>query len=492
MDNSPLSNFSSLALPGPAALPIPLHLGQPTPPHDSDPLGLVDVLRQALDEGTRTTESILRATTDAARILTGAHGTALALRTNGVILCRARSGEIAPELGAPLNVESGISGECLRSASILVCNDATVDSRVDREACLSLGVRSIVVVPLRGPVGIDGILEAFSTLPYAFGTEQIDALRALAEIAESAYGSEGQTPSPVVDSATPPAIRIALFAPASIAAQGVAAQDIERSRVAKFFDEYLHSRRYWIPVLVAMAVLLVAMVAWWSWRNPATETEASETTASSSNSAVENSSHAAPRVPPPKPSPGVADPSLERTRTKDVLQNAAEIEPEMGGSRPLETGTTSATLTSEATPEKASLRSTVTSSESESAPAVEVTPNTAADIPDLIAPDLSANSAALPAFGARVSTGVIEAALIHRVNPIYPAEARIQRLAGPVTLDATVAEDGSVRNLKVVNGPSLLASAATAAVKLWRYSPSMLDGKPIEVQKRITIVFKLP
>lgn len=489
MDNSPLSNFSSLALPGPGALPIPLHLGQPTPSHDSDALGLVDVLRQALDEGTRTTESILRATTDAARILTGAHGTALGLRTNGVILCRARSGEIAPELGAPLNVESGISGECLRSASILVCNDAAIDSRVDREACLSLGVRSIVAVPVRGPVGIDGILEAFSTLAYAFGTEQIDALRALAGIAESAYDRDGQTSSPAVDSTTPTAIRIALFAPASIASRGVATQDIERSRAAKFFDEYLHGRRYWIPALVAMAVLLVAMVAWWSWRNPASETEASETTVSSSNSAVETSSHAAPRASPPKPSPGVPDPSPERARTKDVLQNAAEIEPEMGGSRPSDSGTMPATSGVEAASEKASLRSAVTSSEGEgeSAPAVEVTPNTAADIPDL-----SANSAALPAFGARVSTGVVEATLIHRVNPIYPAEARIQRLAGPVTIDATVAEDGSVHNLKVVSGASLLASAATTAVRLWRYSPSTLDGKPIEVQKRITIVFKLP
>ena len=487
MHNSPLSNFSSLALPGPDALPIPLHLGQPTTPHDSDPPGLVDVLRQALDEGTRTTESILRATTDAARILTGAHGTALALRTNGVILCRARSGEIAPELGARLNVESGISGECLRSASIMVCNDAAIDSRVDREACLSLGVRSIVVVPLHGPVGIDGILEAFSTVAYAFGTEQIDALRALAEIAESAYEREGQTPSPAVDSTTPTAIRIALFAPASIVSRAAASQDIERNRAAKFFDEYLRGRRYWIPALVAMAVLLVAMVAWWSWRNPATETEASETTASSSNSAVETSNYATPRVSPPKPSPGVADLSPERARTRDVLRNAAEIEPEIGGSRPSDPGRNPATLASEATPEKASLRSAVTSSESESAPAVEVTPNTAADIPDL-----SANSAALPAFGARVSTGVIEASLIHRVNPIYPAEARIQRLAGSVTLDATVAEDGSIHNIQVVSGPSLLASAATAAVKLWRYSPSTLDGKPIEVQKRITIVFKLP
>jgi hypothetical protein len=195
MDNSPLPTFLGSALPGRDELPIPLRLGQPGPLRVSDPLGLIDVLRQALDGGTRPIDSILRAATDAARVLTGAHGTALALRTDGVILCRARSGDIAPALGAPLNVESGISGECLRSATILVCNDAASDPRVDREACLSLGVRSIVVVPLRGGRGMAGLMEAFSTRAYAFGTEQIDTLRALAEIAEAAYQARARRSS---------------------------------------------------------------------------------------------------------------------------------------------------------------------------------------------------------------------------------------------------------------------------------------------------------
>ena len=64
MDNSPLPNFSGSAFPGRDELPIPLGLGQPGPLRVSDPLGLIDVLRQALDGGTRSTESILRATTD--------------------------------------------------------------------------------------------------------------------------------------------------------------------------------------------------------------------------------------------------------------------------------------------------------------------------------------------------------------------------------------------------------------------------------------------
>src|SRR5665811_1128460 len=231
MDNSPLPTFSGPALPGREELPIPLRLGQPGPLRVSDPLGLIDVLRQALDGGTRSTESILRATTDAARVLTGAHGTALALRTSGVILCRARSGDIAPALGAPLNVESGISGECLRSASILVCNDAASDPRVDREACLSLGVRSIVVVPRRGGMGVAGLMEAFSTRAYAFGTEQIDTLRALAEVAEVAYDREGPTQDPDAASTTPEVRPPALFASPVVVSPVIASSVIASSGI---------------------------------------------------------------------------------------------------------------------------------------------------------------------------------------------------------------------------------------------------------------------
>jgi TonB family protein len=493
MHNSPLPNFLGSALPGRDDLPIPLRLGQPSPFRVSDPLGLIDVLRQALDGGTRSTESILRATTDAARVLTGAHGTALALRTDGAILCRARSGDIAPELGAPLNVESGISGECLRSASILVCNDAASDPRVDREACLSLGVRSIVVVPLRGGMGVAGLMEAFSTRAYAFGTEQIDTLRALAEVAEAAYDREGPTQDPDAASATPEAIKPSFFVPPAIVPQGITsrgitAHGIEHIRAAKFSDEYSPKRRYWIPAAVVIAVLLVSIVAWWSWRGSATEIAASETPVSSSNPPEDISSHAPPRGLPMKPSPGVASHQSERSRTKGVLQNAAQIDPEMVGPRTGNSATIPATESSETNIEKATVSSASASMDGEPAPTVEVTPSTtAADLPSL-----SSSPAALPAFGARVSTGVIEANLIRRVNPIYPPEARIQRLAGLVTLDVTVAEDGSVRNLKIISGPSLLASAATTAVRQWRYSPSTLDGKPIEVQKRITIVFKLP
>ena len=85
-----------------------------------------------------------------------------------------------------------------------------------------------------------------------------------------------------------------------------------------------------------------------------------------------------------------------------------------------------------------------------------------------------------------------EATLIRRVDPVYPAQAREKRLAGPVTVEATIAENGSVRTVKVVSGTALLADSAADAVRQWRYKPATLNGKAIEAQKQITVVFKLP
>jgi len=452
-------------------------LKQPGPVHVSESTALVDVLRQALASGTHSADSILRAATDAARILTDAQGTALALRTNEAIICRARSGDIAPELGAPLNVDSGISGECLRTATILYCSDTTTDVRVDPEVCRTLGIRSMVVVPLRGAAGVAGILEAFSIRAHAFGDEQIDSLRALAEIAEAAYDRESRSQRPAPASLTPAANRPALFAPPGVT---------EETRVSKFSDDYSPERRYWIPGVVVLGLLLVALVAWFSWRGPAAEIAASEPPARPVSTPEETPGSPAPRVVPLKPDAAVAGRQSDRLRTKDVLQNAADIQPATGGSHS-SSRPTEISLLDRA--EKASVRPASPSLDSEPPPSVEVTTTTTK--PDALS-NLGSAPSVLPALGVRISQGITNGNLIRRVDPVYPPQARMHRLAGSVTLDAIVGEDGSIRSVKVVGGPPLLVGAATAAVHQWRYSPSTLSGKPIEVQKRITIVFTLP
>lgn len=91
------------------------------------------------------------------------------------------------------------------------------------------------------------------------------------------------------------------------------------------------------------------------------------------------------------------------------------------------------------------------------------------------------------------SAGVLKrGTLLHRVDPEYPALAKDQRISGTVVLEANVGPDGAVRSVKVISGPQLLVPAAINAVRQWRYAPTLLDGKPIETQVRINLVFHLP
>jgi TonB family protein len=83
------------------------------------------------------------------------------------------------------------------------------------------------------------------------------------------------------------------------------------------------------------------------------------------------------------------------------------------------------------------------------------------------------------------------AELIHRVDPVYPAIAREQRIEGTVKLRITIGQDGAVGNVEMLSGPPLLARAATDAVRQWRYSPTMLNGKPVQVHSEVNLVFRL-
>ena len=86
---------------------------------------------------------------------------------------------------------------------------------------------------------------------------------------------------------------------------------------------------------------------------------------------------------------------------------------------------------------------------------------------------------------------VMEAMLVHRVQPEYPALARVAHISGTVQLRAIIARDGTVRELQVMSGNPLLVQAARVAVLKWRYRPTMLNGEPVEVETYITANFVL-
>jgi len=84
------------------------------------------------------------------------------------------------------------------------------------------------------------------------------------------------------------------------------------------------------------------------------------------------------------------------------------------------------------------------------------------------------------------------ALLVHTVNPVYPPEGAAQKLQGPVVLQAVIARDGSVEDLKLVRGYFILGRAAIAAVKQWRFQPYSVNGHAAATQTVITINFSYP
>lgn len=462
MGELPLPASSGVGVLSLGMTPLAAESTELQPNQASRDIALLGVLREAAMTGPLSTDAILNALADAARILSGADGTAIASRKDGVIVCRARSGEMAPSLGAPLNSDSGISGECLRTAAIQVCSDALTDSRVDSEACQALGIRSVAVVPLRGRTGMFGILEAFSARSEAFENEQIDLLRSLASIAEAAYERErtAATPAPPISP-----VRVVLF-PAVTRAESVAGDAPSSGKV------------YWIIGCI-VAVLAMAWIARTSWRQTGAEIAASVASPQPVHAAAPTNLQ-----PIAVAKPDAAIPAHQGGR-KSVVENAADIEP----------ADTPATLTPgvknpsiseiSATSEK---QSSTEALETAPPPPVQIAISNVADEMPKLAPE----PATLPRFGGAVSQGIVAATLIQRVNPTYPSQARSHGIDGDVVLDVTIGDDGSVHKVAVVSGPGILTNAAVTAVRQWRFSPALLNGKPLEIQKRVTIVFKLP
>jgi TonB family protein len=86
---------------------------------------------------------------------------------------------------------------------------------------------------------------------------------------------------------------------------------------------------------------------------------------------------------------------------------------------------------------------------------------------------------------------VAAAQIISKVQPVYPEEAKAAKISGAVNLHVVVGIDGAVRQLDVISGPPELQKAATDAVKQWRYKPTKLNGKPVEVDTEVVVTFTL-
>jgi hypothetical protein len=152
-------------------------------PDYTDTLSAVTAVQREVEALGADLSAALQLIASRAQTLVRASGAAIALSTANpdTMDCHASAGPCAPPVGARLQVGSGFSGECVKTGRLLRCDDTELDSRVDRESCQALGIRSILAVPVRVGEKAIGILEAFSEQPNTFSEGDSRALQRLAE-----------------------------------------------------------------------------------------------------------------------------------------------------------------------------------------------------------------------------------------------------------------------------------------------------------------------
>jgi GAF domain/Sel1 repeat/PilZ domain len=166
-------------------------------------LSSVEAVRGEIREIGDDVDAVFRLVSQRALTLTGASGAALAFLTDDKLICRARAGDASPPLGAPVNVEQGLSGECIRTGLLVSCEDMGNDPRVDPEIGRALGVGSLMAVPIMSNFRAVGLLEIFSSRPHGFTKLHGTVLGRLAEMIPNAQREQTQPETTQVERTQP-------------------------------------------------------------------------------------------------------------------------------------------------------------------------------------------------------------------------------------------------------------------------------------------------
>lgn len=146
-----------------------------------------DIARLGLDLG-----GIMTLVTERAQILTRANGAAIELVEENEMVYRGATGMAASQLGLRMRRDGSLSGLCVRSGEILRCEDSQTDPRVDREACQRVGLRSMVVVPLRHGDIIVGVLKVMASTPSGFSEADQRTLELMSDLIGAAMFHAGK------------------------------------------------------------------------------------------------------------------------------------------------------------------------------------------------------------------------------------------------------------------------------------------------------------
>jgi TonB family protein len=91
----------------------------------------------------------------------------------------------------------------------------------------------------------------------------------------------------------------------------------------------------------------------------------------------------------------------------------------------------------------------------------------------------------------KVAGNIQAAKMVHQEMPSYPMVQKARYEQGRVILHAVIGKDGTVHDLNLIEGECAFSKSALEAVKKWRYSPTTLNGSPVEVDTTITVVYQM-
>lgn len=442
-------------------------------------------------------EIVLNDIVERACIATGATGAAIVLRRDGELVCRARSGDMAPELGARLEGTSGLSGECLRTHQTQSCDDVLDDPRANLEASQRLGARSVIVMPLLGRAELVGVFELFSFRPYAFGerekrilesvgartlnnmeraseySKQLEYRRIEHKMMERRQLEQKQFEQRQLERKPREQRKVV---PVNEARTGISVQRLENS-----------SRRRFDPLTWTMAAAVLACAIGLGVL---------------AGRRLE-SQRAAPRTHPladtstAVPAPAAASDTPGVTKTKDdganlpapqavgkTVASSPEVAP--GSLMIFENGREVFRMPpgqSQIVRSKIGQRE-IEKGQPEQYEAVPASTAQGTGLQRASSAEREKVIAATPSKGAGV--------LLRRVEPEYPEEARRQGIQGVVVLEVHIGADGSVQDIVVVSGAPELVEASKDAVKQWKFKTHTENGQPVEMQSRVSLNFKLP
>ena len=484
-----------------------------------------------------------------AQAFTNASGVAIALSEGNAdeIVCRARSGSSAPDVGATLRVEGSFTGLCIQTGKELRCDDCETDTRVDTAAIRALGIRSMVVTPIREDSRVVGVLAAFAPTPHAFTITHVAVLKTMADQISALLQKErrardenpqAEAPRPSVPAITAkpaavpmptqaaqPAVVIKPSSPAPRAAAPAMAKvettksvplevvplamppKKEERRVdpaprANFgtFDSVAAedkkpgSRFMMIGVVAVLVIAAAATFAFLKMQRP--KTAAPQQTQEAANVPSNTSLPPSGGTQPASPVAGGTAPSVAPNAvvTPAAIKPAAEkaagkTVAEKNSSQPekpvpAEKPATVATLGSTGTSKIARQNSAQA--------AAEVAPSFTADSTNTSAPlsSLTRPVASSTPSAAAIEQSQLEPLQVVKTGPlVYPAIAKARGITGPAVVQVTVGKDGKPFNPKFISGQPVFKDAAFQAVMGYQFKPAKLNGQPIEQSTIIRLNF---